>query len=276
MKNKNTNNLTSVIIKSFSVWLIFGFAVLVSIGAVFLYNIKGEFVKAFTGSVYLSYKFYLWTFVVIFLSSLIYTPVSFGISDYIIKSKNKKISVWYIFNLFTKPRLLFKAVLINTLKRIIVFLWRIVILTFALLVECVIFIISVLLSGQNIFDYERDFLQSAAKLVMSNDFFVMLTVVEWIAVICVFTYIKMKYIMCKYVFLTYSSVGVLEALRMAKYIISDNMNTTLSVYAKSVSAYVIAVCSLGLVKINSEVGFSNYATKLVKLKSEKYFKKRSC
>ena len=71
----------------------------------------------------------------------------------------------------------------NAVKSILILLQRLFILFVALTAELVIFFITVLMSGENIFVYENNFLSAAADLMLGSKFFIIMTIVEWAIVI---------------------------------------------------------------------------------------------
>lgn len=261
------DGFNTVIIKSISFALVFFAVVVIIIAAMFIFSVEGEFLAALSGRISLKLSFYVSTLVVLFVSSILFTPFSFGIANYFINSKTGDASFSQIFYLFSKPRLLLKAVYMNFLKKIFINIYNIAVIVVAVVAECGIFVISIILSGENIFDYEKEFVDSVITFMSSDPFFITLTIIEWVLVICVFVYVHIKFSMCKYVLIANSNVGPLEAIKIGRFAIEGLIFKTLIFYFKFLSIYIFTFVTLGLVraiaKSKSSDSFSTYALRIV-------------
>lgn len=274
MKNKN-DDINTTIVRGISVSLLFVIAVAVIIGAIYMYSTRGEFVNASKDGLSPDISFYIWTLAVIFVSSILYTPISFGISNYFINAKAGKGNFRQVFYLFKSPLLLLKAVVMSALRQIIINIGRFMILLVALVAECGLFVISAFLSGENIFIYEKDFLQNVMDFITSNDFFIILTVIEWCVVLVFFFWLKMRYIMCKYALIRFPELTVIEAIRIGRYSISGRLGKTFFFYIKYLSLYIVTFLTFGLsgavIKNRTRDSFSTYAVRTVERGREAYY-----
>lgn len=282
MSNRTDQNsdISTVIIRGISVALAFVITVMLIIVALFMFNTKGEFVKALNGEIQLTLSFYISAVSVIFVSSLLFTPFSFGISNYFINSKSNSAKFSQIFYLFKNPRLLIKAIFMNTLKKIIINLYRVILLVVAVLAECGVFVISIVLSGENIFDYEETFFESAAEFITHDTFFIALTVTEWCIVIVIFAMINLRFTMCKYALICFPSLNITEALKIGVFSINGRILKTAAFWIKYISIYIFTFLTLGLskdvIRNSNRDSFSTYAVRVVKNGIEAYYMKRSC
>lgn len=240
-----------------------------------MYSTRGEFVSASKNEFGPDISFYIWTLVVILISSVVYTPISFGISNYFINAKAGNGNFKQIFYLFKTPKLLFKAVIMSAIRQIIINISRFVILLIALVAECGLFVISVFLSGENIFIYEKDFLQNVMDFITSNDFFIILTVIEWCVVLILFFSLKLRYIMCKYALIRFPELTIIEAIRIGRYSISGRLGKTFFFYIKYLSIYIVTFLTFGLsggiIKNRTRDSFSTYAVRTVERGREAYY-----
>lgn len=173
--------------------IIFVIIVALIIVAMFMFNTKSEFVKALNGEIELiSFILHRSNYRYFCLINL-FTPFSFGISNFFINSKSGTAHFSQIFYLFKMPRLLFKAIFMNSLKKLIINLYRIIVFIIAVLAECGVFVISIAISGENIFDYEHNFLESVSQFITHDTFFIALTIIEWCIVLAVFIVLKAFY-----------------------------------------------------------------------------------
>ena len=278
MPKPKQENINTVIIKGISVSIVFFVSVVIIIAAMFLFSIEGEFLGLLSGRVNLSLTFYISTVAVIIFSSLMFTPFSFGISYYFINSKAGTGSFLQIFYLFKRPRLMFKAIAMNTVKKLIINIYKVVTLILAVVAECGIFVISIVVSGENIFDYENNFFESVISFMSNSEFFIILTIIEWALVICTFFYFKIKFIICKYVLIANPAVGPIEAVRIGKFAISGLVFKTVLFYLKYLSIYIFTFITLGLSdavdKNKTRESFSTYALRVASNGISAYYERR--
>ena len=273
MQRRGINNS---IFNGISFAVLFNAIVLLVIAALFLFSTKGEFIKAFTGEISLSPSFYISTVSVILVSSVMYTPFSYGISYYFINSKSDNGRFSQIFYLFKTPRLLLKAVLVNSVRQILLGLWRVFILASAVLLECSLFVITVTLDGKNIFDYEKNFFAAVSAFISENNFFILLTVIAWCLVIVALVQVRMRYIFCKYALIRFPDLGVIECIRVGAFSIRGRIIKTITFYYKYIVMYIFTFLTLGLAdKKRRRDSFSSYALREVERGIKRYYSFRN-
>lgn len=236
---------------------------------------NSEFVSAFEGGI--KNSFYISTLIILIGSSIVYTPISIGVSSYFIMSSfGLKPRFTQIFYLFKEPVRLFKGIAMNTIKSILLLLQRLFILFVALTVELVIFFITVVMSGENIFIYEKNFLSAAADLMLGSKFFIIMTIIEWAIVILLLLIFKVRFIFCKYAFIRFEDIGVIEAIRIGLISVKGYQVKTLLYYLRYISENILIFCTFGLVHIeNRTERFSVYAIRMVENGQHRYYKYRS-
>ena len=261
MKESSKDNLNTAVTKTVSVALCLAGAFSIFVYAVYQYNTKGEFLSAIK-------SFYFPALLLLFAGSLLYTPLSFGVSLYFIKAGEGGGSFSDVFFLFRSPGLLFKAVVLTVMRRTITELLRLLVLAVALILECAVFVICITLSGENIFDYEKDFLQNAASFMTRNDFFAVFTLASWMCVIFLMFLIKIKYILCKYALIENYRLGIFEALRVGLFCSRGKLFEIAAFYIKYLTLYILLFLRIQKKK---SVGFSTYAIELVRKRLPEYF-----
>lgn len=251
---KRSDNVNHAIISAISIFILFFAAVVIIIAAVFAFNIRGDFVSALKGEIRPSLSFYVLALVVIFASSIVYTPFSYGVSNYFL---NPDQSIFYFFK---TPKVLAKAILLDSIKRVIIALERFVVLAVAVVGELVL--IRVTLGPKT----PDQFLKTAQTL-SKNKLFIVLNIVAWSAVIAIFIVIKIRYILCKYALIYRPELSVLKALGMGVCAIRKNVFKTIRFYVKFASIYIFMFLTLGFCfkKSARRSSFSSYAMALVKI-----------
>ncbi len=246
MKIKRSDNINNAIINAISVALVFLGAVLIASLAVAAFFYEGEFVSALKGRIKPTPTFIISTVLVLFFSSVLYTPFSYGISMYFLKSKTEKTSYLQIFYLFKNMRLLLKAVLIDTIRRLITTLIRLIVLGVAVVVEILVLCL----------------FQDVTRVI-----FVTVTVFMWSVVITFFFVIKLKFILCKYVFIAKPQSRVLYCISKGRRAIQGKIIETLRFYLKYLAIYIFSFFTLGFSgakRVNhNRDSFCTYAVRLV-------------
>ena len=136
----------------------------------------------------------------------------------------------------------------NILKKLIINLYRIIVLIIAVLAECGVFVISIAISGENIFDYEHNFLESVSQFITHDTFFIVLTIIEWCIVLAIFVIIKMRFILCKYALLRFPTLKIIETIRVGEFSIRGRIFKTILFYIKYISIYIFTFLTMGLAK----------------------------
>lgn len=246
MKFKRSDNINTAIINGISIAIVFLGAVVIAFLAVAAYYYEGEFVSALKECINPTPRFVVSTVLVVFFTSVLYTPFSYGISTYFLKSKTGKPSVLQIFYLFNNIKLLFKAIAVDTVRRTLTLILRFMVLCVAVAVE--LFVIAII--GD-----------------VTRTVFIILTVCMWSVVITVFFIIKLKYILCKYVLIANSNCSVADCLLTGSRAIRGKVIQTLRFYLKYLAIYIFSFFTLGFSgakRVNRDRdSFCTYAVRLV-------------
>lgn len=246
MKFKRSDNVNTAIINGISIALVFLGAVLIVFFALAAFFYEGEFVSALSTRVKPSPRFIITTIAVLFFSSLLYTPFSYGISTYFLKSKTQKTSILQIFYLFKNIKLLFKAVAVDTLRRLAATIIRLMLLCMAVVVEIIVL----------------GLFENVTRTV-----FMAVTIFMWSIVITLFFVVKLKFILCKYVLIANPDSSVLHCISRGRRAIRGKMIETLRFYLKYLAIYIFSFFTLGLAgakRVNRfRDSFCTYAVRLV-------------
>ena len=96
----------------------------------------------------------------------------------------------------------------------------------------------------------------------------MVTLVEWVCVIFLLFFIKIKYILCKYALIENCRLGVFEALRVGLFCSRGKLFEIAAFYVKYLALYILLLLRIQKKK---SVGFSTYAIELVRKRLPEYF-----
>lgn len=228
------------IIKSISIALVFLSAVAVLVLAVAAFLYEGEFVSALALRIKPSPRFVLTTLSVLVMTSILYTPFSYGISIYFLKSKTQKTSVLTVFYLFKNIRLLAKAIAVDTIRRVLVTVLRIFVLAAAVVLEIILLSL-----------FEN----------VTRSVFVAVTVVMWCAVIVLFFVIKLRFILCKYVLISRHTAKITDCVRIGCRASDKRILNILGFYLKYLARSIYLLVTVG--RLRSHDSFCTYAVELV-------------
>ncbi len=246
MNFKRSDNVNTAIIKIITTALCIAIVAAIVVLAVFAFVYEGEFVSALSLRIKPTPRFIVTTVLVLFFSSVLYTPFSYGISMYFLKSKTTKSTILTCFYLFKNKRLLVKAILVDTLRRVITTFLRACVLVIAVVLE-------LLLLG-----LFKDVTRSV---------FVSVTVVMWCFVIVTFFIIKLKFILCKYALIANPQAKVVDCIKIGTRAINKKIVVTLRFYLKYLAIYIFMFFTIGFSRarrINrSRDSFCTYAVGLV-------------
>ncbi len=246
MNFKRSDNINTAIINAITVALVVGIFILVVVLALVAFFNEGEFVSALSQRVKLTPRFVITTVLVLFSSSVIYTPFSYGVSMYFLKSKTGKAGLSHVFYLFKDIPLLLKAIAVDTIRRIITIFLRLIVLFVAVVIELAI----LGLFGD-----------------VTRGTFAVVTVLMWCAVIVAFFIIKLKFILCKYVLIANRESSIASCIKTGCRAINKKITVTLKFYLKYLSIYIFLFFTFGFSRarqINkSHDSFCTYAVGLI-------------
>lgn len=237
---RRSDNINAVIIKGISVALVFAAAVIMLICAIFAFLYEGDILST------LNARFFYSALSVLFVSSVIYTPFSYGISYYFLRSRSGNSDFFHVFYLFRAPRLLFKAVACDIIRRTVITLLRIALLILAALLELMII-----------------------RLVPHDSgMLIILHVFSWGTVLFLMFVIKIRFILCKYVLIQYPCTGVTDAIRLGLAASRGHTPAIIRFYIKYLAVYIFTFLTLGMSRARrlsrTRESFCTFAVSLIK------------
>lgn len=256
--------------------LAFLLLLVLTLGGIFLFHINKDFYSALRGE--LNRGFYWSAALILFFSSVIYTPFSYGISHYFLLSVSGEARFSALFFLFQRPALLSKATLVSILKKLLVYLERLAVLLAAAVLEVALFFLFLVVTGENIFAVEGNPFLLAAEFMLRSPLLIGLSVALWSVVLFSVFIIYLRYILCKYVLLEYPDASVLQAVRIGKRAIRGHFFKTLLFYLRYGAFCILNVLSFGLYARLAPMkhqSFSVYAVGLVREGWREYCRRRS-
>ncbi len=246
---------------------------LLILGGIFLLNRKGDFYSAFQGE--LNRGFYWSALLVLVCSSVLYTPFSYGISHYFLRSAaGEEVRFSAVFFLFRYPVLLTKAVLLSVLKKGLIYLQRLALLLGAAVAEVALFFSFLVVTGEDIFSVEGNPFLVAAEFMLRSPWLIGLSAVLWSGVLLGSFFLYLKYILCKYVLLEYPDVSVRQALKIGRDALRRHFLKTLLFYLRYGAFCILYLFSFGWATTKQR-SFSVYAAQLAEEGWREYCRKRS-
>lgn len=248
------------------------FAALIAcgLGGLLLYESNRDFYQAFR--LRLSPTFYLSAAGILLFSSVLYTPISYGISHYFLQFYEGRARFSSLFFLFAKPSLLLKAILVSMGRRACIYLERLLILFVAALAEVLLFFLFLLFKGEDLFAIEGDPFGLAAEFMAHTPPLIALSILLWCGVLFLMVLSAMRYVLCKYLLLSVQEAGVGQVLKVGKQAIKGHLLQTLFFYLRYITLLMLNFCSgQGLKK----EPFSVYADRLARAGWREYCRKRS-
>lgn len=258
-----------------AVMTVLAFLVLVAlaIGGVFLFHMNGDFYSALEGE--LGRGFYLSAALILIFSSVLFTPFSYGISYYFIRSARDRARFSDLFFLFRTPVLLTKATVVSIFKKVLIYLERLLLLAVAALLEVALFFAFLVVTGEDIFAVQDNPFRLAADFMMRSPWLIGLSILLWSGVLFGILLINLRYILCKYVLICYPDTSPLQAMRVGRGSIRGRMMQTLFFYLRYGAHCVLMVVTLGFASGTGHRGFSVYACELVEHGWRSYCSRRS-
>ena len=237
---KRSDNINAVIIKGISVALVFAAAVIILICAIFAFLYEGDILST------LNTRFFCSALSVLFVSSVIYTPFSYGISYYFLRSRSGDSDFLHVFYLFRTPRLLLKAVFCDLIRRTLITLLRIALLISAAVLELMII----------------------QLVVRDSSLLIILHVFSWGTVLFLMFVIKIRFILCKYVLIQYPCTSIAAAIRSGLSASRGHTPAMIRFYVKYLAVYIFTFLTLGMSRARklsrTRESFCTFAVSLVK------------
>lgn len=251
-------------------FVFFAAMIVCGIGGLYLYYRNRDFYQAFR--LRLSPQFYLSAAGILLFTSVLYTPFSYGISYYFLRSFEGKARFSSLFFLFARPSLLLKAVVVSMGKKACIYLERLLILLAASLVEVALFFLFLLFKGEDLFGIEGDPFLLAAEFMAHTPPLMVLSILLWCGVLLAMVLSSVRYVLCKYLLLSVQDAGIGQVLKVGRRAIRGHLLQTLFFYLRYVVWLLWGVFSN---RKSDSQPFSVYADQLASAGWRDYCRKRS-
>ena len=237
---RRSDNVNAVIINAISCAVVFVAAVGVIVGGIIYYNKNGSFLSN------INLQFVGGAAAVLFATSVIYTPFSYGISYFFLRTKTDTARFLDIFYLFKNPRILLRTIVCDTVRRLIITLIRTLILLTAALAELLMLLLD-----------------------LGTQLSILLHVIAWSTVLFLMFLVKIRFILCKYALICYPNGTLISVFRRGLLAIKGHTSLVIRFYIKYLAVYIFSFVTLGLARtrlVNKRRdSFCTYAVRLVKM-----------
>lgn len=222
-------------------------------------------------------SFYIRTAIILFLSSLLYTPISYGISNYFVCSIHRKPKFSDIFFMFAKPKLFFKAVGLRMLIWLIRGVFQLTALFVGIVTEAVLVMIPLLSGNIEVLNMSVSELIHYLENTLPGGF-MYFSVFLWLFILLMMLMLYVRFSFCKYALLRFEELTVIESFKIGLYATRGRLFKVLGYYIRYYSYYVLLFASLGLLNVFlkpfQEENFSSFAYNRVgSARNEYYFQK---
>ncbi len=229
-----------------SIILSFFAAVALLLTANFLTNLYAD--DGFAGVVRLRLHavFYWRTLLILALSSIIYTPFSYGVSFLFLRhARGQSVRVGQLFFAFGAPRFLCKAIGLKICVSVAAtFLGIFVLLFVCILQGCLLFPI-LLWQDVDLFSGEGAWFGKLAQLFSDQQWFAVMTLFLWIITVLSLVFIRIRFILCKFALLRYPSFTIIEAFKVGLVATKGKVRYVIWRYIRLSAYYLLQVLSFG-------------------------------
>ncbi len=263
----------TTLLKTVSIVLLFVIFVLILVIANLIASLEGDPYLSFFER--LQPSFYLRTVLILAFSSLLYTPLSYGVSNIIYQGTLREIQISDLFYLFLKPVILFKAILLRLLIWVVRGFYQLLTLLGGIILETAFCLIHLAAAGENILNLSVGQLPNAICVILEYNSFRWLSVLLWICVLCVLVVTHLRFMLCKYALLRYEELSALEAIRIGRLAMSGGFFKFCFRVLQNYSYYILLIGSFGLayrfLKKRRSEPFMNFAMRKVSEGRRLYF-----
>ena len=259
--------------KATALVLVFFIVILILLTAVFMVS-RGE--NAYS-SLWdrLHPSFFCQTAVIVILSSLLYTPFSYGISRFFIVGSRRQATLRDLFYLFGKPRVFCKAVLMRVAIWAMRGAWQVAALIAGIAAQGLIYILTLAGQGKNVMNMSVQDLFRQVRYAVVSQRFVALSVLIWAGFLLTLAFLYVRYMFCKYALLTFETLHVSEAIRIGLLATRGRLFFIMRRYLSFLAYCICIFLSFGLLyrvlKPYREESFSLFARRLVIRSRDAYF-----
>ncbi len=273
------NYKKSTLLKTASIVLLFVVFVLILVVANLIASLEGDPYLSFFER--LQPAFYVRTVLILAVSSLLYTPISYGVSNIIYQNSFRETQIHDLFYLFLKPDVLLKAILLRLLIWVVRGFYQLLTLLCGIVLETVFCLIHLAAAGESILDLSVGQLPSSICIILEYKSFKWLSVILWISVLCVLIITHLRFMLCKYALIQYEELSAIEAIRIGRLAMSGRFFMFCFRVLQNYSYYILLIGSFGLARrfLKKRRGepFMAFAMRLVSDGRRLYFiKKMKC
>lgn len=220
-------------------------------------------------------SFYLRTAIIIIFSSILYTPLSYGLSYFAWQSERRETKVRDVFFMLGRPYLFVKAILL----RLIIWLTRgvgqVIVLALGMMLQAIIHLLYMLFLDINILDMTLVEMYEHLLVVFRNGRAVWLSALIWCAVGLTLVWMGLRYCFCKYALLRFNELGVLESKSIGVLASKGATFSVIAFWIKKISYYILMVLSFGLLhrqlRAFGTTSFASFAVRRVEQARGTYF-----
>lgn len=217
--------------------------------------------------------FYYRTVVILLLSSLLYTPISYGISKMYLSGRRARFSDMFV--VFTKPRLFVRAVLLRLLIWVCRGRYQLSALFFGVVVESLLYALVLSRSGVRVWNLTLSELLLSGDSAIEQPVFLYFSVLLWFGILLMMMLSAVRFSFCKYALLRFEELSVWEAKQIGLLATRGQLLKVLWYYMCRSAYYVLLIGSFGLLgfvlqSVRPEQ-FSRYATRLCETARRDYF-----
>ncbi len=257
--------------------------ILLLFGVIVALLLVANFVTSLEDNTYLSVfkrlrpSFYLRTAVILLFSSMVYVPLSYGISYYFIQSRSKAVGIRDLFYIFYRVPLLLKAVLLRMIMWLTQGVFRLLVLILGLFAEGLLWL-SRLTQLDMWWQYSLRELFEKLSLLPRPTGILWLSFLVWVAVLFVMLMLYVRFMFCKYALLCYNELSSIEAYRVGLCSTKGKMVHILRQLLKIYSYYIIWAVSFGRAKLLQKMDkqtFSDFAVAYVSEGRVSYFRAKA-
>lgn len=269
--NKNTT-----LIKTVSIALLFIIFVIVLIIANLIASLKGDPYLSFFER--LQPSFYIRTMLILLFSTLLYTPISYGVTNVIWRGEQRQTNITDFFYLFSKPIVLLKATILRLLIWVIRGFYQLITLLCGIVLETLVCFFHLAAVGENVLYLSIRDLPGSIDRILEYNSFRWLSVMLWVCVLVVLIVTFLRFMLCKYALLRYEELSPIEAIRIAHLAVAGRFFLFCFRLLQNYSYYILFYGSFGLLhrflKKHKSSSFCSLAMRWVEQGRELYFWKK--
>lgn len=266
----------TIILKSVAIVMIFTTVAAALLAANFYVSLGNDPYGSFFAR--LRPSFYYRTAIILLITSILYIPVSYGITHYFLLSSYCRPKFKEFFYLFAKPILFLKAVGLKFLIWILRGWYRLSALFIGVLLESVWYVLSLIDDGIAVWNLTPEEIFSFRQMVFHQQAFMYFSVVLWSVILLWMLILSVRFLFCKYALMKYEELSVWEAKEIGLAATRGRVIRVTWYYLCYMAYYILVAVSFGLfaclLRSVRPEKFSLYGMHLVTAARGEYFNKK--